>query len=142
MRQGSHQDQMYDSYDRPNDRGILLTTRETIELFANTVDAARDEYRKTLNAEAAGEVLQPRLTVELRKKKLAQIPKEAVEIIKYDVERYSTQQQSWMTEITAPNNADRIAWQAPALREWSFTYRLRILTVFYPEVSESARQQI
>ena len=71
------------------DRGIPLTTRESVELFQNAVDSARDEYHKTLNGEAPGEVLKPKLTVDLRRKKLSQIPKEVITIIKQDVERYT-----------------------------------------------------
>ena len=69
------------------DRGTPLTTRESVELFQNAVDAARDEYHKTLNGEAPDEALKPKLTVDLRRKKLSQIPKEVITIIKQDVER-------------------------------------------------------
>ena len=85
---GSSQDQ---TYEKLNDKSVPLTTRESVELFQNAVDAARGfEYQKTLQVEAPGQAFQPNLTVDLRKKKLSQIPKEVIAIIRQDVERYAT----------------------------------------------------
>ena len=68
-----------------------LTTRESVELFQEAVDTARDEYQKTLfGSEAGGEALKPKLTVDLRHRSLSQLPKEVISIIKQDVERCVT----------------------------------------------------
>ena len=65
-----------------------LTTRESIELFQEAVDAAHDEHRKTLTGiDTSSDALKPKLTVDLRRRGLSSIPKEAVAIIKQDVER-------------------------------------------------------
>ncbi len=80
---GSSQDQMLD---RPGEKSVALTTRESVELFQEAVDTAREEYQR-LNSEAAGEALKPKLTVDLRNRSLSQLPKEVVAIIKQDVER-------------------------------------------------------
>lgn len=61
-----------------------------MELFQEAVDTARQEYQK-LNSEAAGEVLKPKLTLDLRDQCLSQLPKEVVTIIKQDVERWDPQ---------------------------------------------------
>ena len=76
--------------DKSGEKSVALTMRESVELFQNAVDAAREEYHKTLNGQAPGEVLKPKLTVDLRLVKLSQIPKEVVTIIRQDVERYRT----------------------------------------------------
>lgn len=66
-----------------------LTTRESVELFQEAVDAARDVYQKTLvGSEAAGDTPIPKLTVDLRHRGLSSIPKEVIAIIQQDVERY------------------------------------------------------
>ena len=65
-----------------------LTTRESVELFQEAVDAARDVYQKTLiGSEATGGNLIPKLTVDLRHRGLSSIPKEVIAIIQQDVER-------------------------------------------------------
>ena len=70
-----------------------LTTRESVELFQEAHDKAVDEAHSTLQqsltgAENAGETVKPKLTLDLRKRNLSQIPKEVVAIIGQDVERY------------------------------------------------------
>lgn len=69
-----------------------LTTRESVELFQEAHDKAVDEAQSTLQqslagAENAGETVKPKLTLDLRKRNLSQIPKEVVAIIGQDVER-------------------------------------------------------
>ena len=65
-----------------------LTTRESVELFQEAVDAAHDDQRKTLNGiDTTSDDLKPKLTVDLRRRRLSSIPKEVVAIIKQDVER-------------------------------------------------------
>ena len=80
------------SRDRP-DKLSGLTTRESVELFQEAHDKATDEAHSTLQqsltgAENAGETVKPKLTLDLRKRNLSQIPKEVVAIIGQDVERY------------------------------------------------------
>lgn len=70
-----------------------LTTRESVELFQEAHDKAVDEAHSTLQqsltgVENAGETVKPKLTLDLRKRSLSQIPKEVVAIIGQDVERY------------------------------------------------------
>ena len=70
-----------------------LTTRESVELFQEAHDKAVDEARSTLQqsltgGENAGEAVKPKVTLDLRKRNLSQIPKEVVAIIGQDVERY------------------------------------------------------
>ena len=69
-----------------------LTTRESVELFQEAHDKAVDEAHSTLQqsltgVENAGETVKPKLTLDLRKRSLPQIPKEVVAIIGQDVER-------------------------------------------------------
>ena len=69
-----------------------LTTRESVELFQEAHDKAVDEAHSTLQqsltgVENAGEAVKPKLTLDLRKRSLSQIPKEVVAIIGQDVER-------------------------------------------------------
>lgn len=71
---------------RPTEKAVNKTTRESMELFQEAVDTARQEYQR-LNSEAAGQVMKPKLTVDLRSECLSQLPKEVVAIIKQDVER-------------------------------------------------------
>lgn len=54
------------------------------------MDTARNEYQRTLNSEAAGDTLKPKLTVDLRHGLLSQIPREVIAIIRQDVERYDS----------------------------------------------------
>lgn len=80
------------SRDRP-DKLSGLTTRESVELFQEAHDKAIDEAHSTLQqsltgAENAGETVKPKLTLDLRKRNLSQIPKEVVAIIGQDVERH------------------------------------------------------
>ena len=70
-----------------------LTTRESVELFQEAHDKAVDEAHSTLQqsltgGENPGETVKPKLTLDLRKRNLSQIPKEVVAIIGQDVERY------------------------------------------------------
>ena len=70
-----------------------LTTRESVELFQEAHDKAIDEAHSTFQqsltgADSAGEIVKPKLTLDLRKRNLSQIPKEVVAIIGQDVERY------------------------------------------------------
>lgn len=69
-----------------------MTTRESVELFQEAHDKAVDEAHSTLQqsltgVENAGESVKPKLTLDLRKRSLSQIPKEVVAIIGQDVER-------------------------------------------------------
>ena len=65
-----------------------LTTRESVELFQEAVDAARDDQRKSLTGiDTTNDALKPKLTVDLRRCGLSSIPKEVIAIIKQDVER-------------------------------------------------------
>ncbi|CAD6591688.1 MAG: RAM signaling network component [Alectoria sarmentosa] len=69
-----------------------LTTRESLELFQEAHDKAVDEAHSTLQqsltgGENAGETVKPKLTLDLRKRNLIQIPKEVIAIIGQDVER-------------------------------------------------------
>ena len=73
--------------ERSHENRVPLTTRESVELFQTVVDAARDEHLKKLKTEAPGRTLKLKLTVDLRSQRISQIPKEVVDIIKYDVER-------------------------------------------------------
>ena len=80
------------SRERP-DKLSGLTTRESVELFQEAHDKAVDEAHSTLQqsltgVENAGETVKPKLTLDLRKRNLSQIPKEVVAIIGQDVERY------------------------------------------------------
>ncbi|KAL9073224.1 MAG: hypothetical protein Q9161_003056 [Pseudevernia consocians] len=79
------------SRERP-DKLSGLTTRESVELFQDAHDKAVDEAHSTLQqsltgVENAGETVKPKLTLDLRKRNLSQIPKEVVAIIGQDVER-------------------------------------------------------
>ena len=70
-----------------------LTTRESVELFQEAHDKAVDEAHSTFQqsltgADSTGEIVKPKLTLDLRKRNLSQIPKEVVAIIGQDVERY------------------------------------------------------
>lgn len=72
-----------------------LTTRESVELFQEAHDKAVDEAHSTLQqsltgGENAGETVKPKLTLDLRKRNLIQIPKEVIAIIGQDVERYES----------------------------------------------------
>ena len=69
-----------------------LSTRETIELFENEVDTARQEYEQTIGGKKAGDAPRPKLTVDLRSRSINVVPKEVVPIIISDVERYLTWQ--------------------------------------------------
>ena len=78
--------------ERP-DKTSGLTTRESVELFQEAHDNAVGEAHSTLKqsltgGEDAGETVKPKLTLDLRKRNLSQIPKEVVAIIGQDVERY------------------------------------------------------
>ena len=65
-----------------------LTTRETVELFREAVDAARDYQQKPLTEiDTTNDALKPKLGVDLRRCGLSSIPKEVIAIIKQDVER-------------------------------------------------------
>ena len=70
-----------------------LTTRESVELFQEAHDKAIDEAHSTLQqsstgGENVGGAVKPKVTLDLRKRNLSQIPKEVVAIIGQDVERY------------------------------------------------------
>ncbi len=66
-----------------------MTTRESVELFEDTVDTARQGIQQSFaGSEKAGEALRPKLTVDLVRRNLGQIPSEVVSIIRQDVERY------------------------------------------------------
>ncbi len=77
-----------DSYQEKPATSAGLTTRESVELFQEAVDAAHDEQRKTLTGiDAPSDAVKPKLTVDLRRRGLSSIPKEVIAIIKQDVER-------------------------------------------------------
>ena len=77
-----------DSYSEKPASSAGLTTRESVELFQEAIDAAQDDQRKTLNGiDTPSDDLKPKLTVDLRRRRLSSIPKEVVAIIKQDVER-------------------------------------------------------
>ena len=66
-----------------------LTTRESVELFQETVETAKQGIQQSLAGTGkAGEALRPKLTVDLKSRNLGQIPSEVVTIIKQDVERW------------------------------------------------------
>lgn len=82
-----------ESFRERTDKVSGLTTRESVELFQEAHDKAVDEAHSTLQqsltgGENAGETVKPKLTLDLRKRNLSQIPKEVVAIIGQDVERY------------------------------------------------------
>ena len=71
-----------------NDTSKPLTTRESVELFQETVETAKQGIQQSLGGSGrAGEALRPKLTVDLSRQNLSQIPSEVVGIIKQDVER-------------------------------------------------------
>ncbi len=77
-----------DSYPEKPATSAALTTRESVELFQEAVDAAHDDHRKTLTGnDTPTDALKPKLTVDLRRRGLSSIPKEVIAIIKQDVER-------------------------------------------------------
>ena len=77
-----------DSYQEKPATSAGLTTRESVELFQEAVDAAYDEHRKTLTGiDTTSDAVKPKLTVDLRRRGLSSIPKEVIAIIKQDVER-------------------------------------------------------
>ena len=91
------------SRERP-DKLSGLTTRESVELFQDAHDKAVDEAHSTLQqsltgVENASETVKPKLTLDLRKRNLSQIPKEVVAIIGQDVERYEPS--SWPLHLRA-----------------------------------------
>ena len=109
-----------ESFRERSDKISGLTTRESVELFQEAHDKAIDEAHSTFQqsltgADSAGEIVKPKLTLDLRKRNLSQIPKEVVAIIGQDVERYelsflagiswpvlscSSLQQCWLLFIT------------------------------------------
>ena len=65
-----------------------LTTRESVELFQEAVDAAYADHRKTLSGiDTTSDAVKPKLLVDLQRRGLSSIPKEVIAIIKQDVER-------------------------------------------------------
>lgn len=65
-----------------------LTTRESVELFLESVEAVRQGMQPALAGSGnAVDALRPKLTLEMSRKGLAQIPSEVVSIIRHDVER-------------------------------------------------------
>ncbi|KAL9099627.1 MAG: hypothetical protein Q9163_004902 [Psora crenata] len=65
-----------------------LTTRESVELFQESVDTAKQGIQQSLAGSGnAGEALRPKLTIDLSRRNLGQIPSEVVAIIRQDVER-------------------------------------------------------
>ena len=86
-----------------------LTTRESVELFQEAVDAARDVYQKTLvGSEAAGDTPIPKLTVDLRHRGLSSIPKEVIAIIQQDVERYDDPDTLFPTTFVGHKHGSRV----------------------------------
>ena len=85
-------------HERPMERNAGLTTRESVELFQEKVEEARRDLQQSLagteKASKAGEALRPKLTVDLSRQFINQIPKEVVGIVKQDVERYEIFKQS------------------------------------------------
>ena len=72
------------------DDPIPLTTRESVELFQETVDHARHLIQQSLAGSGkVGDALRPKLTLDLSRKRLATIPSEVVTVIKHDAERYA-----------------------------------------------------
>lgn len=78
--------------ERPNTSTVsALTTRESVELFHEAMATARGDYHKTaIGSDTASEALKSKLTVDLRRRGLSQLPKEVISIIKQDVERYDS----------------------------------------------------
>ena len=76
--------------DRPADKYVSLTTRESVDLFREAVDTARDDAKRKLSNDGAGVEVKPTFTVDLRNRHLSQLPKEVIAFIQYDVERYSS----------------------------------------------------
>ncbi|KAK4694021.1 hypothetical protein P7C71_g3481, partial [Lecanoromycetidae sp. Uapishka_2] len=75
------------SFEEKSNVSAGLTTRESVELFQEAVDTAKSEYQKpSLGSDTTGEPLKPKLTVDLRRQGLSQLPKEVIAIIKQDVE--------------------------------------------------------
>ena len=77
--------------ERP-DKMSGLTTRESVELFQEAHDKAVDEAHSTLQqsltgGENVGGAVKPKVTLDLKRRNLSQIPKEVVAIIGQDVER-------------------------------------------------------
>lgn len=85
-------DPSQESFRERPDKISGLTTRESVELFQEAYDRVVDEAHSTLQqsstgGENAGETVKPKLTLDLRKRNLIQIPKEVIAIIGKDVER-------------------------------------------------------
>lgn len=67
-----------------------LTARQSVDIFQEAVHTAHDEYEKTaIPNDITGDALQAKLTVDLRRRGLTQLPREVIAIIKQDVERYA-----------------------------------------------------
>ena len=86
-------DPSQDSFWERPDKLSGVTPRESVELFQEAHGKAIDEAHSTLQqsltgGENAGEAVKPKLTLDLRKRRLLQIPKEVIAIIGQDVERY------------------------------------------------------
>ena len=64
-----------------------LTTRECVELFLEGVEIARQGMQPAAGPGTPMDALRPKLTLEMSRKNIAQIPAEVVSIIKHEVER-------------------------------------------------------
>lgn len=68
--------------------GTVLTGTETLVLFHNAVEVARQAMQQSLEgSESVGEALKLKLGIDLVRKRIGSIPDEVIQILKRDVER-------------------------------------------------------
>ena len=66
-----------------------LSRHEVADLFRDSVDTARLGIQQSLaGSEKVGEVVKPKLTIDLSHKNIENIPEEIIDVLKKDVERY------------------------------------------------------
>ncbi len=82
-------------YEGPSQRSIdeipsVVSRYEAIGLFQEAVETARLGMQLSLaGSEKVGEVIKPKLTVDLSHKSIEEVPDDIVDLLKKDVERYS-----------------------------------------------------
>ena len=68
-----------------------LSSQETVTLFRNAVDSARQSMQQSLiGSEKIGEAIQLKLTIDLNRQRIQTVPSEVTRIMNKDVERCGT----------------------------------------------------
>ena len=80
-----HEEPSRESFESMED---LLSPQETVMLFRNAVDNARQAMQQSLmGSEKIGEVIQLKLTIDLNRQRIQTVPSEVSRIMNKDVER-------------------------------------------------------